>query len=230
VVRVCKDRKEYIDYGGNPGSAGYWNFVLGELVLFDNVAGRQGSRFGNRDSYIVLYHEAFHQYIHYSAGEIAPHIWFNEGYADYFSGTIVYARSDKIKEIDTHPWRTGTIRKAVAEGKHVPFEKFLEAEKAEYYRQGALYYAQGWSLIYFLNESRAAADRPEWQRITPVYFETLKAAYQEELEKLGPDPNLPARTEAQKKARDRALAAAFEEVDVAELEAEWRQYVERYVR
>jgi len=232
VVRVCRDRKEYLDYGGAPQSAGYWNFVVGELVLYDNVAGRQGSRFGNRDSTIVLYHEAFHQYIHYSAGEVAPHTWFNEGYADYFSGTVVYARSDKVKEIEPNPWRRPVIRKAVEEGKTVPFEKFLKAEKAEYYRRdvASLYYAQGWSLIYFLNESKAARAHPEWQRITPVYFETLKQACAEERAKLGPDAVLEQKAAADKAARERALEAALQGVDTAELEAEWKKYVARYLR
>ena len=41
------------------------------------------------DTLAVLYHEAFHQFIFYSVGEVAPHSWFNEGHGDYFSGADV---------------------------------------------------------------------------------------------------------------------------------------------
>ena len=66
AVRVCKDEAEYKQYGGPPRSGGYWNSDAGELVFFDyaNVKGKANT--GKANSRIVLYHEAFHQYIHYS--------------------------------------------------------------------------------------------------------------------------------------------------------------------
>ena len=71
---------------GNPRSAGYWNSRTEELVLFDAEEHERGKRPDDSGTFIVLYHEAFHQYIHYSTGELPPHSWFNEGYGDYFSG------------------------------------------------------------------------------------------------------------------------------------------------
>ena len=35
IVRVCGDRKEYHQYGGPGGSAGYWNSGSEELVFYD---------------------------------------------------------------------------------------------------------------------------------------------------------------------------------------------------
>ena len=81
-MRVCGDRKEYHEYGGPGGSAGYWNSGSEELVFYD--ASR--SKKIDDDTVSVLYHEAFHQYIYYSVGNVAPHSWFNEGHGDYYAG------------------------------------------------------------------------------------------------------------------------------------------------
>jgi hypothetical protein len=225
VVRVCKDREEYLAYGGWARSAGYWNSRRQELVLYDNVAGSQGSRFGNKDSYIVLYHEAFHQYIHYAAGELPPHSWFNEGYGDYFSGAVVYHRSKKVKKIGPNPWRVARIRAAVEADRHVPLEKLVHAEKKEYYKDGPLYYAEGWSFVYFLNTDKAAQRRKDWQAILPTYFETLKASYFEKLQELAEDATLEVREIAGATAREVAVEAAFQGVDYEELEAAWKKFV-----
>ncbi len=82
TVRICKDRDEYYRNGGPSGTAGYWNSRAEELVLYDFESGQEAKE----EARTVLFHEAFHQYIHYAAGELAPHSWFNEGYGDYFSG------------------------------------------------------------------------------------------------------------------------------------------------
>ena len=227
VVRVCRNRKEYLDYGGRPTSAGYWNFVEEELVLFDNVAGKEGSKRGNQDSYIVLYHEAFHQYIHYSTGELHPHTWYNEGFGDYFSGAKIYSNSDTVKEVGSNPWRKDIIRKAVREKKHVPLSRLIVAPKAEYYFRSSLYYSEGWALIYFLNKSPVVRRRPEWNKILPVYFDTLKETYQQKLLQLSKEPTIKEKEVAAEEARKAALDAAFEDVDIDELEEEWIKFVKK---
>ncbi|MFT7486126.1 MAG: hypothetical protein ACI9F9_001979, partial [Candidatus Paceibacteria bacterium] len=95
TVRICADREEYKKYGGPKGSAGYWYYVTEELVLFDGTKREKGKPTDKLDTFIVLYHEAFHQFIHYSVGQLAPHSWFNEGYGDYFSGAQI--KGGKIK-------------------------------------------------------------------------------------------------------------------------------------
>jgi hypothetical protein len=78
VIRVCKDQEQYFAYGGPQGSAGYWYPPGMELVFYELDKRKRG------DSLRVLYHEGFHQYIHYSVGDFDPHTWFNEGDGDYF--------------------------------------------------------------------------------------------------------------------------------------------------
>jgi hypothetical protein len=57
-----------MSYGGPGGSAGYWNWGTQELVFFDDKGGD-----GRNDTWLVLNHEAFHQFIFYFYGNISPH-------------------------------------------------------------------------------------------------------------------------------------------------------------
>ncbi|MBI3843769.1 MAG: hypothetical protein HY292_03920 [Planctomycetes bacterium] len=227
VVRVCKDRQEYLQYGGAAMSAGYWNSAMRELVLYDNVKGEQGSRLGNQDSYIVLYHEAFHQFIHYSVGELPPHSWFNEGYGDYFSGSKIYANSTKVQEIGTNPWRVPYIKMAVDKGRWIGIAKLIHADQREFYSDGGLYYSEAWSFIYFLNRGLTSQSNPKWAQILPRYFDSLKASYAEELKSLGESPSLAQKSAAGEKARNKALGVAFDDVDVEELQDAWLKFVKR---
>jgi len=164
LIRVCKNLDDYHAYGGSPGTAGFWHSGNEELVIFDNK---------DRDreyTFEVMYHEAFHQYIHYSTGELPPHSWFNEGTGDYFSGHKYKAGKFAVGKCE----RTEIIRNAVREGKAFPLRKFLYMEQSDYYAQPDVAYAQGWAFVYFLRE--ATAD-PRWKQINSIYFDTLKAEF-----------------------------------------------------
>ncbi|MEM1450275.1 MAG: DUF1570 domain-containing protein [Planctomycetota bacterium] len=225
TVRICKDRDEYIAYGGSRRSAGYWNSVAEELVLYNAEKKERGKRADDTDTFIVLYHEAFHQYIHYSTGELPPHSWFNEGYGDFFSGATI--RNGKFVRIGVNPWRAGMIKHLVANRSHEPWEKIIEFEQSEYYENASANYAQGWSMIYFLNRSPVVKKHEQWSQILPRYFETLKTAYAEELDEAGNPRLLIHRAVPGKKARERALKAAFEDVDLTDLEDEWEKFVRK---
>ncbi len=227
VVRVCNDTQEYFDYGGPPGSAGYWNYTKEELVLFDNMVDRDGKRRGNSDTFIVLFHEAFHQYIFYSTVELPPHMWFNEGYADFMSGAVVYSNTGRVKEIKTNRWRLPLIQRTIEKGKHIPMAQILKAPRSEFYNPArrSLYYAQAWSIVYFLEQSRDVSRNPAWAKISEVYFVTLKKEWEKERAALSPDAMLDEKNKAGQRARDVALAAALEDVDVEEFEAAWLKFV-----
>lgn len=170
VVRVCNTQQEYHKYGGPPGTGGYWNDdpAVEELVFY-NRAPNQSKRQAKKNSLSVLYHEAFHQYIYYAIGEVAPHSWYNEGHGDYFAGAVPVG--DKYS-IGPFEWRVPVVRRLVAEEKLVPLKKFVYFSQAEYYRNARANYAQGWAFIYFL---RKGTKNPEWKRIPDVYFSYLKA-------------------------------------------------------
>jgi hypothetical protein len=225
TVRICADRDEYHEYGGPRGSAGYWNYRDEELVLYDATKREKGEKTDKTDTFIVLYHEAFHQFIHYSAGELAPHSWYNEGTGDFFSGAVV--KNGRVRRIGPNRWRVNTIKRAVAEGKHVPWEKIIRFEQKDYYANPGLCYAQGWAMIYFLNTSEVVAEHPLWSRILAVYFEELKRAWAGEQERLGEGglADDKAREQAQLAARVTAVDAAFDGVDIAELQGVWESFV-----
>jgi hypothetical protein len=165
VVRVCKDMQEYHRYGGPPGSAGYWSRGDEELVIPGDMA---------KDSLRVLYHEAFHQYIHYAVGDVAPHSWFNEGHGDYFAGHNYAAKKFKAAPFR---WRTGTITNAFAQETYVPLKKFLKYTQREYYANAGLCYAQGWSLVYFLREveRKKVKKYKQYWGLLDRYFAAIKA-------------------------------------------------------
>lgn len=231
TVRVCKDRAEYLAYGGATGSAGYWNAATEELVFYDaSVVQRNQRKSGDANTFIVLYHEAFHQYIHYSAGELPPHPWFNEGHGDYFSGADV--SGGKVRRIGVNPWRLGLIQNAIERDEFVPWREILEFEQPEYYRPDrvGVCYAQGWSMVYFLRTSPVVARHPLWSRILDTYFRELKQDYAGQLARLaagGGAQDQRALAEAGIASRKLALERAFEGVDLAALEAEWASYVSR---
>ena len=205
VVRVCGDRDQYVDYGGPGGSAGYWYSVDEELVVYDDKAVR-----GRDFTWLVLNHEAFHQYIYYFYGNISPHSWYNEGTGDYFSG-FEYKRKrfiegkSKIRERD--------IQQMIREERYAPLNDFVRWTQGEYYGSNDLgisgtdCYAQGWSLIWFLRtgdrENANGWDR-RWNDILDVYLATL----------------------AETGDLDKAVDTAFAGVDWEAFEASWKSYIE----
>ena len=204
VVRVCKDSQEYMAYGGPQGSAGYWYWVEEELVVYDDKASG-----GREDTWLVLNHEAFHQYIFYFYGNISPHSWYNEGTGDFYSGYKYEHKKFKLKEA---AWRVRTIQQNIRDGKFVPLKEFVNWDKTQYYGtndlglSGGDNYAQGWSLIYFLRTGAGKAKGwdDSWGGILDTYLSTL----------------------ADTGDLKQAVATAFATVDWDAFEKSWKSYIE----
>lgn len=239
VVRVCQTKEEYAQYGGPPGTGGYWHPGNEELVFYDysytmktldsgQRRAMQGRVLSDDDSMLVLYHEAFHQYIHYAIGEFSPHDWFNEGYGDYFSGTQVADNTGRVMKVGPSPWRIHLAKDMCEYGDgFVPLKDLLAAERSRFYDRSVVrfYYAGAWSFVYFLKNAKEVAQHERWSKILDGYFESVKAAYQEELKQAGAEPDLRAKTEAGFRARKTALTKTFDGIDLQELEDVWRQWV-----
>jgi hypothetical protein len=231
VVRVCKDRGEYMAYGGMPGSAGYWNSQTEELVFYDATVKEKGKRAtGEANTFIVLYHEALHQYIFYSAGAVPPHYWFNEGHGDYFSGANV--RGGKVASIGLNPWRIGYVKQLVERNRIIPWKDIVAYERAQFYDPSRIgqCYAQAWSMVYFLRKSPVVQKHAIWSKILDTYFAALKEDYVRQLELLGKRglADQPQEREgAGQRARKYALELAFAGVNFDELQSEWRTFVEK---
>lgn len=205
IVRVCKNREEYHSYGGPGGSAGYWSPAAKELVLYDDKADG-----GRGDTWAVLNHEGFHQYIYYLYGKLSPHSWYNEGTGDYYSGFQMQA--NKRFKLEKFAWRKDLIAGSVREGKYVPLKEFTKLTQQQYYgnidKYGTdigIHYAQGWLLIYFLRTGKANHAKnwnPAWDGILGTYFKVLGST--EDLEQ--------------------AVNQAFDGVDWEALEQAWKDY------
>jgi hypothetical protein len=226
TVRVCKDREEYLAYGGSPTSSGFWNAATLELVFYDDEIVLASGQKSDEETLMALYHEAFHQYIHDSTGGLPPHSWFDEGHGDYFAGARV--RDGKVRGILPHTARAADARQLVEAGKSLPWKEILYFEQSRFYADAARCYAQSWALIYFLRASPLVEKRPEWARILPTYFGTLKSAWAVELAKLaegGKQDDPLERYKGGLTARIQACRAAFEGVDLDALDAAWREFV-----
>lgn len=234
IVRVCKDAEQYAAYGGPGGSAGYWSPGEEELVFYEDQSKKD-------DSLRVLYHEAFHQYIHYSVGDFAPHSWFNEGHGDFFAGHNYVAGKWVC---DKFSWRVGEAKSGKALKNRPPLREWLGWTQMQYYGGndrkigGGTNYALGWSFIYFLRQSK----NPAYKQILPRYFDTLKGKVtaartaREKWEKdrkdweerlkadpttAGDIPQMPEGIRDESAWLREALDKAFEGIDMEKLEKEW---------
>lgn len=165
-VRVFATQSEYHQFGGPGGSAGYFSPTKGELVLFEKFEDQSSSK-SQADCRSVMYHEGFHQYIHFAVGDVSPHSWFNEGHGDYFAGLVV--AGGQVAKVDTFKWRVDTLK---MHGKRdlVPLRSLLRYPQREYYSNAGLKYAQGWALIYYL---RNVSKDKTHQKALETYFDYL---------------------------------------------------------
>ncbi len=198
VVRVCADQNEYHSYGGPVGSAGYWSSWDQELVIYDTRP--------RSETWLVLNHEAFHQFIYYFYGSIAPHSWYNEGTGDFYSGYKYKNKKFQIKEAE---WRKDTAGEMIKTGEYVPLKEIVRYTQREYYGSnsygynGGLLYAQGWSFVYFLRTGKKKSKdwNDSWDTILDTYLETLASTGD----------------------LDKAIDVAFDGVDWDELETAWKK-------
>lgn len=204
LVRICKDRDEYMSYGAPGGSAGYWSPMQEELVVYDAKAVG-----GREDTWSTLNHEAFHQYIFYFFGNLTPHYWYNEGTGDFYGGYEYKNGKFTLKPFD---WRERLIQGMIREGPggktgYVPLEQFVRFDRAKYYDQEMIgnNYAQGWGLVWFLRTGKKNARcwDDAWDTILSTYLRTLV-----ETDDL-----------------DAAVDAAYAGVDLPRFEACWKDYV-----
>lgn len=238
VVRICRNVKEYLKYGGPVGSAGYWNPAHQELVFYDasRDSRAKSKRQAERDSYLVLYHEGFHQFIFNGLEGVSPDYWFNEGMADYFGGSVFYRGSKRMKEIMPNRWRIPRIKGTVNNPKAwLPLDRLIKAKRPDFYNRNpqimSQMYAQSWALCYFLLRSSEAAKHEGWREIIPNYYKALKveaARVKKAIDmskRMKDEMSLQDKMKQYSMAGTRATRAAFSGIDMKLLEETWKQWV-----
>ena len=174
VCRVFQERDEYTTYIGPEyqWSGGLWSASRKELVV---SPASWGSTKEQRKMLVdVVYHEGFHQYIHYVPGEIHNLPWFNEGNATFFKGINVKTK-DKY-EIVSNPQYYQVV-KALAESGSLPSARQLLAMSHEAFVSVASRkqnYATVWALVYFLRKGcREIEKEAEYGAILSRYYDAV---------------------------------------------------------
>jgi hypothetical protein len=153
LVRFMDSLNTYEQVGGDPSHPGFYNSGSGYLVL------RQMPFY---QLVPIVYHEAFHQYLHAYVGDVRIPIWFNEGMAVYFEGMQRDEKS-KTKALSPKLIKRGKIRMvkdAINTRTQIPLETLLKVTSEEFHdkENESLYYSQSFAVMfYFMQLSRGKA-------------------------------------------------------------------------
>ena len=153
LVRFMDSENTYEQVGGDPRMAGFYNPGSGYLVI---------KQLPFYDLIPIVYHEAFHQYLHSFVGDVQIPIWFNEGMAVYFEGMQRDEKS-KTRALSPKLIKRGKIRMvkdAINTRTQIPLETLLKVTHEEFHdkENEALYYSQSFAVMfYFMQLSRGKA-------------------------------------------------------------------------
>ena len=181
VIRVFRNDEDYVAYlsqsdtGLDPAAtAGIFSSARRELVI------RPARRGSTIDAGAVARHEGFHQYVFAAWGGVAPSIWFNEGYAEFFAsfrdtGGGSFEWAETKSEIDT------LERLANADG--IDWTALLHNlvlwDQATFYNPpfhdgAATSYALAYGIAYFLERGAPFVRNKPYRDIVPKYVETME--------------------------------------------------------
>jgi hypothetical protein len=168
TVRLCRDRASFLAYGAancrnfSRGWFGYYFYGAKpeecELVLSDLG-----------DNHAVLFHEAFHQFMHraYPGIQAWPQ-WFNEGLADLFGRGRLADGVFTIGRVDAGD--RALVRDAISAQRALPLVKLVElGTRAWNGEDQLLHYAEGYLLAHFL----VTNSEPGYRAVIPAFLTAL---------------------------------------------------------
>ncbi len=224
VVRICRDRGEYLTYGGNPNTVGYFHPRAQELVLYDARTDLTEAMPNDHPTMRTLYHEACHQFLHHTASSMSPHSWYDEGSGEFYAGSVI--ESGSVKGIVGLPDRDAFLRQPEVQRRLPKLEVLLAMSQTEFYADADVNYSMGYSFVRFLRTSEAAAVRHQWKSLPTRYFEALRKTWRLEAESLALKGLSGDRyRQAVERSRDVALQAALKGIDMADLETEFLNWI-----
>jgi hypothetical protein len=211
LFRVCKDRDQFVQYGGPPDSSGYWSARDGECVLHEEIYAR-------KDVLQTLRSIAVLQYLHL-AGAPGTYPWFRVGLSTALSPRRV-GRGWNPNSRWHHE-----ARRRVKSGAFVPLRDLLRMDDDSFATRDLQgHTAQAWSVAWFLLGNR----HPIWEGILERYYRAHRdrLASEPPSSPLSPPDRRAARDDAIAAAREAGFAAAFGDFDDTEwrrLELVWRE-------
>ncbi len=165
-VIVFATGREYREFGrefipgGTENSGGMYLGVLGVLLILD--------RPNADDTYSVLFHEAFHQFMRRYVKN--PPMWLNEGLAVYYEGARPGRRG--IHFINTRKNEWDILRKVIPTPEAIPLWRVVMADQFTFYDEApihvdgyvgvhrkTLYYAEAYTLVHLLLEHADGRER-----------------------------------------------------------------------
>ena len=192
-IIIFADTKEYHSFfPGMDMAGGHYDPAIRQLFFF---------KYQNPDDgWAVLFHEAFHQFLHPYLESAAPD-WFNEGLGDYFGGAKHVKVPEEHMQIAPFNWRLGLAKQLINSGQARPLEQLLRLMHNQFYDPATMgqNYAEGWSFVYFLCQY-------ENQKYFPLVSRYFAACHE------GKD-------------LDEAFKAAFGKEDMKKIDQEWRDYI-----
>ncbi len=153
VVRVFRDRAQYLDYIPREmkWSGGIWMPGKKELVISPVDTNRPNE--SRRITLLTVYHEAYHQYMFYALGGRTLPPWIDEGHATLFEGCDVDARRHTV-DLEEEPSRVAGFMKVLDEGRPLRLDRFMRLDLAAFYRGDlAANYSTAYALVYFLRKA-----------------------------------------------------------------------------
>lgn len=224
IVRVCRDRGEYLTYGGNASTVGHFNPRTQELVLYDARTERSQAMPNDHPTMHTLYHEAVHQFLYHTASALSPHSWYDEGTAEFYSGAVL--DRGRVTSVIGLPGRERYLREQLPKGTIPKLADLLSMTQAQFYASADVNYSTGYALVRFLKSSPVVQSRREWRTLHTRYFETLRKTWRLEAEGLALSGLNGSKYSASiNRSRAKALEAALEGVDLDELEAAFLEWV-----
>ena len=208
VLRICARYDDFSKYGSTSGGiVGWFSPATKELVIFDDAQ----SEWGGRDQTITTaFHEGWHQYADAYFPKATLHRWFDEGTGDFFG---CFEKKGKRWSYVPAQGRIQSIRSQLREDSHIPLQQMVSWTRAQFYNVGAPAYAEGYSLVDFLERGQKRGNfgkkwNPLWDQVLPRYAKAM------------------LETKDQKKA----VAAAFTGIDWEVFEDTWKTWVEKDIK
>ncbi len=177
VVRVFAERRTFTDYLGENDlkewALGMWMPGRRELVI--SPFGEADDRRDRESMLRTVFHEGFHQYVHYALDSTPIPIWINEGYATFFEGASIGFRGKNVDIVEVES-RARILEKILDERGDRPLglAHLMMMSTAEFYQPAGRLerYSLAWGLVYFL--TKAADQYPEqpYDKVCAAVLET----------------------------------------------------------
>ncbi|MHC4600079.1 MAG: PDZ domain-containing protein [Planctomycetota bacterium] len=191
VIKLFKDRKQWVEFGQPPQAGAYYMSHNGHLVGY----------YDRRAAFPFMAHEGLHQFMHIAVPDMHRLIptWFSEGLADCMGSSKVHRGQFRwcLFDVLIARGRSYIIKKALKEGTAKPMEELFHLSHRDFMGNAKLHYAQSWSFVHFLfccpkvDIPHKVIPNGKYKKAIVVYFDRLRqgdghdVAWEKALKKIG---------------------------------------------